>query len=102
TRSPSSAPGTGTAPGVTADGNRMTSQTLKPTAQASNEVLEQTSFLFGTNAQFIEAMYAQYLENPEAVDETWRAYFEELGQPELAPAQVGRGPEWKRDAKPSY
>src|SRR4249919_2382112 len=79
----------------------MTSQTLKPASQASNEVLERTSFLFGTNAAYLEAMYAQYLENPDTVDESWRAYFAELGQTQLSPTQLGRGPEWKRDAKPN-
>jgi 2-oxoglutarate dehydrogenase E1 component len=79
----------------------MTSQPLSPRPQNSNELLERTSFLFGTNAAFIEAMYAQYLENPDTVDESWRAYFAELGQQDLSPAQVGRGPEWRRDAKPN-
>jgi 2-oxoglutarate dehydrogenase E1 component len=79
----------------------MTSQSSTDRiARTSNEVLESTSFLFGANAQYIEALYAQYLENPETVDETWRAYFAELGQNGLSPAQVGRGPNWRRDAKP--
>jgi len=43
--------------------------------RASNALLEETSFLFGTNAAFVESLYAQYLENPDAVDESWRAYF---------------------------
>ncbi len=81
----------------------MTSQSSPDRiARASNEVLESTSFLFGTNAQYIEALYAQYLENPDAVDETWRAYFAELGQSSLSPAQVGRGPGWRRDARPQF
>jgi 2-oxoglutarate dehydrogenase E1 component len=78
----------------------MTSQPIAPRPQHSNELLERTSFLFGTNAAYIEALYAQYLENPDAVDETWRDYFASLEQQDLSPAQVGRGPEWKRDAQP--
>ncbi len=69
-------------------------------ARSSNELLEATSFLSGTNAAFVEALYAQYLENPDAVDESWRAYFSGLGQTALDPAQLGRGPEWRRDKKP--
>src|SRR6185295_6946620 len=66
----------------------------------SNDVFEATSFLNAANAPFIESLYAQYLENPDAVDESWRAYFSGLGQSVLAPAQVGRGPKWRRDYKP--
>jgi 2-oxoglutarate dehydrogenase E1 component len=38
---------------------------------------------FGINTGFVEELYAQYLENPEAVDATWRAFFDERG---LAPS----------------
>jgi 2-oxoglutarate dehydrogenase E1 component len=68
--------------------------------RASNEVMEATSFLFGANAAFIETLYAQYQENPDTVDPTWRAWFASLGEGELKAAQLGRGPQWKRDAKP--
>jgi 2-oxoglutarate dehydrogenase E1 component len=71
-------------------------------ARSSNELLEATSFLNGTNAQFVESVYAQYLENPDAVDPSWRAYFSTLGQTALEPAQLGRGPEWRRDQKPRF
>ena len=53
--------------------------------RSSNDLLEATSFLFGTNAAFVESLYAQYLENPDAVDESWRAYFSSLGQNALEP-----------------
>jgi 2-oxoglutarate dehydrogenase E1 component len=45
-----------------------------------NDVLEATSFLFGTNAGFIEALYEQYRRDPQSVDGTWRAFFEALGE----------------------
>jgi 2-oxoglutarate dehydrogenase E1 component len=31
---------------------------------------------FGVNAGFVEELYAQYLENPESVDASWRSYFD--------------------------
>ncbi len=68
-------------------------------AGAPNAVLEQSSFLFGTNAAYVEALYAQYLENPDAVDPSWRGYFASLGEEGLSAAQLGRGPAWRRDAK---
>ena len=79
----------------------MTSQSSSDRlGRSSNELLEATSFLFGTNAAFVESLYAQYLENPDAVEESWRNYFASLGQSSLTPAQVGRGPDWRRDQKP--
>jgi 2-oxoglutarate dehydrogenase E1 component len=81
----------------------MTSQTPPDRlSRSSNDLFEATSFLSGTNAAFVESLYAQYLENPDAVDESWRIYFAGLGQSALQPAQVGRGPEWRRDAKPQF
>jgi 2-oxoglutarate dehydrogenase E1 component len=46
---------------------------------AKRRELEQTAFLYGGNSAFIEDLYARYLENPSAVDPSWRAYFDELG-----------------------
>jgi 2-oxoglutarate dehydrogenase E1 component len=70
----------------------------------SNSLLEQSSFLFGANAVFIESLYARYQENPDAVDESWRAFFAELDEKGLSPTQLGRGPAWRRDTKnePDY
>jgi 2-oxoglutarate dehydrogenase E1 component len=68
-------------------------------AAAPNAVLEQSSFLFGANAAYVEALYGQYLENSDAVDPSWRAYFASLGEEGLSATQLGRGPAWRRDAK---
>jgi 2-oxoglutarate dehydrogenase E1 component len=46
----------------------------------SNEVKRSTSHLFGSNAPFIEALYEQYLDNPDAVSSEWQTYFESLQQ----------------------
>ncbi len=53
---------------------------------------EQTSFLYGGNAQYIEQVYARYLENPAAVDIHWRQFFAGL---EDSQAKV-TGPSWAR------
>ena len=68
--------------------------------RASNEIFDATSFLSGTNAAFLEGLYAQYLANPASVDPEWQAYFQGLGEQGLSPTQLGRGPAWKRDSKP--
>ncbi|HXJ02851.1 MAG TPA: hypothetical protein VNH44_16645, partial [Micropepsaceae bacterium] len=80
----------------------MTAETKEnrvPKGTSPNEVLDATSFLFGTNAGFIEGLYAQYLSDPDSVDGTWRAFFDALGEKGLSPTQLGRGPAWRRDAK---
>ena len=57
---------------------------------------EQTSFLYGGNAQFIENLYAKYLENPASVDQHWRQFFAGLeDEKDIAKRQV-EGASWKR------
>ena len=67
--------------------------------RASNEILDATSFLSGTNAAFIEGLYAQYLADPNSVEPSWQNYFADLGEQGLSPTQLGRGPAWRRDRK---
>jgi len=69
--------------------------------RASNDIFDATSFLSGTNAAFLEALYDQYLANPASVDPEWQAYFAGLGERGLTPTQLGRGPAWRRDSKAS-
>jgi 2-oxoglutarate dehydrogenase E1 component len=40
-----------------------------------NSHFEKTSFLWGGNAQFIEQLYAQFLNDPQSVDREWRDFF---------------------------
>src|ERR1700753_2186345 len=37
--------------------------------------------LYGGNADFLEALYEQYLRDPASVDERWRSYFERIAPP---------------------
>ncbi|HET7086837.1 MAG TPA: 2-oxoglutarate dehydrogenase E1 component [Rhizomicrobium sp.] len=67
--------------------------------RASNEIFEATSFLNGTNAAFVEQMYAAWLANPASVDESWQTYFSQVGDQGLTPTQLGRGPAWRRDRR---
>src|SRR4051812_28072739 len=43
---------------------------------------------FGINTGFVEELYAQYLENPESVDPSWRSHFDAR----LAATPSGRAP----------
>jgi 2-oxoglutarate dehydrogenase E1 component len=55
---------------------------------------EQTSFLFGANAPFIEELYARYLGDPNAVDSEWRTFFEALGEHKESVLAEVRGASW--------
>ena len=57
---------------------------------------EQSSFLYGGNAQFIEGLYAKYLENPAAVDVHWRQFFAGLDDDPASARQQVSGPSWAR------
>src|SRR5215831_8349449 len=41
--------------------------------------LDGATFLTDSNAGFIAELYARFLENPNAVDESWRPWFADLG-----------------------
>jgi hypothetical protein len=48
--------------------------------------LQANSYLFGGNAPYVEELYERYLDNPGAVPEKWRAYFDQM---QLVPAADG-------------
>src|SRR5215831_11136743 len=68
----------------------------------SNADLDANAFLYGSNAGFIEGLYAQYLNDADSVDGTWRAFFDALGEKGLSAAQLGRGPHWQRRFAPGF
>ena len=55
---------------------------------------EQTSFLFGANAPFIEELYARFLDDPSRVDTDWRAFFEALAEERGDVLAEVRGASW--------
>src|SRR5688572_2507755 len=53
------------------------------------------SYLFGSNAPFIEALYESYLKDPQSVEPRWRSYFDELqrlddGPPDVSHEEIQR------------
>jgi 2-oxoglutarate dehydrogenase E1 component len=58
----------------------------------ATSAFEETSFLYGGNAQFVENLYQKFLANPAAVDVHWRNYFASLADGKATAA----GPSWKR------
>jgi 2-oxoglutarate dehydrogenase E1 component len=68
--------------------------------RASNDILEATSFLSGTNAIFVERLYEQYLADPNSVDPSWQDYFAGLAERNLTATQLGHGPAFARGKAP--
>src|SRR2546422_5785832 len=58
----------------------------------ANELSEIIAENFGANATYVEALLARFRSDPSLVDESWRAYFEELlGETAVSEAQP-KGP----------
>jgi 2-oxoglutarate dehydrogenase E1 component len=64
-----------------------------------NEVLKETSFLYGGNAEYVEGLYAKWASAPESVDASWQAFFASLAD---RVDEVKRGgPSWTPRAVPA-
>ena len=64
--------------------------------QDANAAFALSSFLYGSNAPYIEEMYARFEENPGSVDSEWQEFFKSLKD---QPADVKRGaegPSWEQ------
>jgi 2-oxoglutarate dehydrogenase E1 component len=55
---------------------------------------EQTSFLFGANAPFIEELYARFLADPASVDAEWQTFFGALAEQKGDVLAEVRGASW--------
>ena len=64
--------------------------------QEANEFFQQTSFLDGTNAAYIEDMYARYLDSPNSVPVEWQSFFAELGDDPDSIRKSAAGASWKK------
>ena len=54
---------------------------------SSQKELQSNSYLFGSNAPYVEELYESYLDNPGSVADQWRDYFDQL---QHLPATDGR------------
>jgi 2-oxoglutarate dehydrogenase E1 component len=62
-------------------------------SQEDNIIFQKTSFLSGTNSSYIEKLYAKYVENPASIPDSWRQFFEGLGDQKDNIIE-NQGPSW--------
>ncbi|MGL4494179.1 MAG: 2-oxoglutarate dehydrogenase E1 component, partial [Beijerinckiaceae bacterium] len=64
--------------------------------QSLNEYFASTSFLSGTNAAYIEELYARYKADPSSVDDVWKEFFGELNDNADDVQKNARGASWEK------
>ena len=70
------------------------------TDQSPNDQFHASSFMQGHNAEYLEQLYAQFANDPGAVDEAWQQFFRALGDTELDVKAEASGPSWARSDWP--
>src|SRR4029077_20561472 len=60
--------------------------------------IDGTTFLTGANAGFIAELYSRFLEDPDAVDESWRGFFSEMGEDASVALAEPHAPNWSSPA----
>jgi 2-oxoglutarate dehydrogenase E1 component len=65
-----------------------------------NEVLAETSFLYGGNAAFVEDLYARWATDPNSVEPSWRAFFASLRDRADEVTRQAQKPAWTAPSAP--
>jgi len=65
-----------------------------------NEVLAETSFLYGGNAAFVEDLYAKWAADPNSVAPSWQAFFASLLDGKSDVARAAGKPAWAKVETP--
>ncbi|QWG13543.1 2-oxoglutarate dehydrogenase E1 component [Bradyrhizobium sediminis] len=68
--------------------------------QDANAAFALSSFLQGTNAPYIDDLYARYEKDPASVDADWQAFFKSLKDAPADARKNAEGPSWGRDNWP--
>src|SRR5471032_287766 len=64
--------------------------------QDANSAFAGTSFLYGSNAAYIEDLYAKYEADPGAVDAAWQVFFQSLKDESADVSKAAKGASWKK------
>ena len=65
----------------------------------NNITYKKTSFLAGTNSEFINEFYADYISDPNSLPESWRTFFDGLNDNEKLIYDDIKGPSWSPNKK---
>ena len=65
-----------------------------------NEVMAETSFLYGGNAAFVEDLYAQWAADPNSVAPSWQAFFASLLDGKSDVTRAAGKPAWAKTETP--
>src|SRR3974390_1842854 len=65
-----------------------------------NELLAETSFLYGANSAYVEGLYARWASDPDSVDPSWRGFFATLADRVEAVRQSNAEPSWSPSGSP--
>ena len=61
-----------------------------------NEAFLKTSFLYGGNADYIEALQARYEKDPSSVDAEWQVFFAGLSDDPASVEKSAKGASWEK------
>ena len=64
-----------------------------------NTTYKKTSFLAGSNSEFINEFYADYISDPNSLPESWRKFFDGLSDNEKLIYNDIKGPSWSPEKK---
>lgn len=64
--------------------------------QDANAAFALSSFLYGSNAAYIEDIYARYEKDPASVDKEWQEFFASLRDSPADVARNAEGPSWEK------
>ena len=65
----------------------------------NNITYKKTSFLAGSNSEFINEFYADYISDPNSLPDSWRKFFDGLSDDEKLIFDDIKGPSWSPEKK---
>ena len=68
-------------------------------SSSKNNTIYKKPFLAGSNTEFINEFYADYISDPYSLPESWRNFFNGLSEDEKLVYDNLKGPSWSRSKK---
>ena len=65
----------------------------------NNNTYKKTSFLAGSNSEFINEFYYDYLSDPKSLPESWRLFFDGLSDDKKTINESLKGPSWSPEKR---